>query len=133
MLYDIQHIGLNLSAETAFQYIAEAKNLPAWTNAFTAVSDDGKAVLMTPQGKVEIGLKVISDAQSGTVDWLMTFPDGSEGIANSRVTPLPDNNSVYSFVLTPPPAPLEQLEGALKQQSAILASELKELKKILEK
>ena len=39
---------------------------------------------------------------------------------------------IFSFVLTPPPVPLEQLEGALEAQSRTLAEELKKLKEILE-
>lgn len=39
---------------------------------------------------------------------------------------------VYSFVLTPPPVPLEQMEGALAAQSITLAKELRQLKSILE-
>jgi hypothetical protein len=35
-------------------------------------------------------------------------------------------------VLTPPPVPLEELEGALEAQSAILTQELAALKRILE-
>ena len=80
-----------------------------------------------------ITLKVIADKNIGNVDWLMTFPDDSIGNAYSRVTPLSQGVSLYSFILTPPPVPLEELEGALEQQASILEKELDKLKGLLEK
>ncbi len=46
--------------------------------------------------------------------------------------PLGAEDNVYSFVLLPPPVPLEHLEGALEQQSRRLKEELASLKAILE-
>jgi hypothetical protein len=46
--------------------------------------------------------------------------------AHSRVTPH-RGKSIYTFVLEAPPAPLEELEGALAEQSRILADELSSL------
>ena len=39
---------------------------------------------------------------------------------------------MFSFVLMPPVAILEQLEGGLEQQSLTLAGELRRLKELLE-
>jgi hypothetical protein len=46
---------------------------------------------------------------------------------------LTERETVYTFVLLPPPVPLEQLEGALEQQSHTLKEELARLKTLLEK
>ncbi len=46
---------------------------------------------------------------------------------------LPQWANAFSFTLTPPPVPLEELEGALEQQTVILEKELEKLKGILEK
>ena len=88
--------------------------------------------MRTPSGEVEIGLDVRASVQTGTVDWYMTFPDGSIAVAYSRVVELNCDSCVFSFNLMPPPVPLEQLEGALEMQSKILAEELAKLKGILE-
>lgn len=130
--FDVQGVDLQTTREAAFAYIADPTHLPQWTNAFAAVTD-GKAMLRTPAGEVEIDLIVRSSEQHGTVDWFMTFPDGSVATAFSRVVALDAEHCAYTFVLTPPPVPLEQLEGTLKAQSRILAEELLNLKRILER
>lgn len=132
MLYAIRSIVIQQPFSTVYGYISNPENLPEWANAFSVVSDDG-ALLETPQGKVPIKLKTLSDKHAGNIDWLMTFPDGSEGVAYSRVSSLSKETTLYSFTLTPPPVPLEELEGALSQQTLILEKELITLKKILEK
>ena len=132
MLYAIRSIIINKPYFDVFDYISRPENLPEWANAFSSVAD-GKALLETPQGQVPISLETLSEKEIGNVDWLMTFPDNSQGTAFSRVSPMPDNSALYSFKLTPPPVPLEELEGALEQQVSILESELKKLKSILEK
>lgn len=129
--YDLQDIDLNVPKDMAFSFISDAKNLPKWTNAFTSINNN-KAVMQTPSGKVEIELEVHASAEFGTVDWRMIFPDQSVATAFSRITKANKNQSVYSFVLMPPPVPLEDIEGALEAQSQILQEELKKLKGLLE-
>lgn len=96
--------------------IADSAQLPQWTNAFASVGN-GKAMLRTPNGEVEIGLDVQTFVEQGTIDWWVTFTDGSIAVAYSRVVALDEKNCAYTFVLTPPPVPLEQLEGALEAQA----------------
>ncbi|MFK5974836.1 MAG: hypothetical protein QM485_16355, partial [Flavobacteriaceae bacterium] len=87
---------------------------------------------VTPNGDLNIEMKTIISKDLGTVDWIMTMPDGSIGKAFSRIT---ENGSstIYSFVLLAPPVSLEQLEGALSAQKLLLADELVDLKKLLER
>jgi hypothetical protein len=132
MLFAVQNIGLAVPAAKAHAYLADPATLPEWTNAFAQVGEAGKALLRTPQGEVPIELDVRSDLGSGIVDWYMTFPDGSLATAHSRIVALSEGTCAYSFLLTPPPVPLEALEGALEQQTGILAEELQKLKAILE-
>lgn len=130
--FDVQAISLHISQQQAFAFISDANHLPDWAQAFASV--DGKRALMrTPSGEVEIGLDVRASSETGTIDWYMNFPDGSVAVAYSRVVALTLDSCVYSFVLTPPPVPLEQLEGALEMQSKTLAEELIKLKGILER
>ena len=129
--YDLQGIDLNVPKGKAFTFIAEPENLPKWTNAFASVSQ-GKAVMQNPEGAIEIALEVQSSAEYGTVDWRMTFPDQSVATAFSRIVEADQEHCIYSFILMPPPVPLEQLEGALEAQSQILEKELGTLKALLE-
>ena len=129
--FDTQSVQIGIPAAEAFAFIADPANLPLWTNAFKSAGG-GRAVLETPQGAVDIELETVTDGVAGTVDWHMTFPDGSLGQAFSRVTPDGKDKSIYTFVLMAPPVPLEALEGALEAQMAILAEELTGLKSRLE-
>lgn len=130
-LFDVQGIDLAVASARAFAYVADPAHLPSWTSAFARVAN-GRALMRTPQGEVEIDLAVLASEVQGTIDWRMTFPDGSVAMAFSRIVALDRDRSIYTFVLTPPPVPLEQLEGALDAQSRTLAEELHRLKVILE-
>ena len=51
----------------------------------------------------------------------MLFPDGVRASAHSRLLDLGEGRFAYAFVLSAPPVTLEQVEGALEQQSRNLA------------
>ena len=129
--FDVQSIGINANHKDVFEFVAKPENLPFWTNAFSK-ADEKSAVLVTPQGELPIEMETVVSAKLGTVDWIMTMPDGSIGKAYSRIS---ENGkaTIYSFTLLAPPVPLEQIEGALTAQKLLLAKELIDLKKMLEK
>jgi hypothetical protein len=129
--FDVQSIAIEKPADTVFEFVADPANLPKWTNAFKS-ADAQSAMLETPGGTVSIKLETVALRDTGTVDWKMSFPDGTVGTAFSRITPDGENRSIYSFVLMAPPVPLKMLEGALTEQMAILARELIALKARLE-
>ena len=129
--YDVQSISISRPFADVFDYLADPHNLPEWTNAFKS-ADHEQAELVTPQGSVPIKMRTDAQRSSGLIDSYMTFPDGGEGVAFSRVTPDGEDRSIYTFVLMAPPVALEQIEGALSEQSEILARELVKLKEILE-
>ncbi|TAL49378.1 SRPBCC family protein [Patescibacteria group bacterium] len=127
--YDVQSVFINAGFEKVFNYIADPANLPKWTRAFS-YADSKKAVLSTPNGKLEVGLEIKISKELGVVDWHMTMSDGSIASAYSRITHN-GKASVYTFVLMAPPGPIEQVEGTLKQQMELLREELQNLQKIL--
>ena len=127
--FDVQSIGINANHRKVFEFVAKPENLPLWTKAFTK-ADNKSAVMVTPNGELKIVLKTVVSKEFGTVDWIMTMPDGSIGKAFSRITEN-GNSTVYSFVLLAPPVSLEELEGALEAQKLLLADELLELKNLL--
>lgn len=129
--YDVQSIDLDVDRDAAFDFIADVSCLPRWTSAFAEVSG-GRAVMRTPAGEAEVELEVAADRARGTVDWIMTFADGSKETAYSRLVARDGSRTIFSFVLLPPQAALEELEGGLEQQAATLAEELARLKRELE-
>jgi hypothetical protein len=127
--FDVQAVALAAPFDRAFQYIAEPARLPEWTSAFRSVSGD-RAQLATPRGAVDVGLRVDASAQTGTIDWTITFPDGIVARAFSRLVDIGPRR-LYTFVLLAPPVPLEALEGALAEQSRTLREELATLQRKL--
>ena len=130
--FRLESVRIRTATEKAFEYISDPTNLPRWTNAFKAV-DHGKAIMATPGGTMEVGLQVKASASQGTIDWHMTFPDGSLASAFSRLVPETNESCIYGFTLLSPPVPLEQLEGTLNQQAEVLREELTRLNEILSK
>lgn len=129
--YDVQSIHISATRDQVHAFVSKPENLPKWTHAF-AYADSNQAEMRTPSGSIRVALKTESHSEAGTVDWHMGMPDGSVGHAFSRVTVDGKNASIFSFVLMAPPVPLERLEGALAEQMKTLASELKNLKGIIE-
>lgn len=129
--FDVQGVHIRAPRARAFAFIADPTKLPRWAEAFESV-DGVRAILRTPQGNAKIGLRVDASPDQGTVDWRMTFPDGTIARAYSRLVELDESGCVFTFVLTPPPVPLEAVEGALEAQSRTLAKELQTLKEVLE-
>jgi uncharacterized protein YndB with AHSA1/START domain len=131
-MFDVQGIEITAPRRKVFEFLRETANLPRWAHAFKSVGN-GRARLETPAGTVDVGLRVTAYVDTGVVDWRLTFPDGGVGIAQSRVTETTRGTCIYSFVLHAPPVALEQVEGALETQRALLQSELATLKSLMER
>jgi hypothetical protein len=131
-MFDVQGIEIIAPQRKVFEFLKEPGNLPRWAHAFVSAGED-RARLETPAGAVDVGLDVSADAATGVVDWRLTFPDGSVSLAHSRVTETTRGTCIYTFVLHAPPVALENVEGALNAQRAILASELMTLKSMIER
>ena len=129
--FDVQGIEIHAPRGRVFEFIRNPANLPKWAQAFQS-ADERSARLETPAGAVDVGLRVAAEPTAGTIDWRMEFPDGTVGVAQSRVTETTRGTSIYSFVLHAPPVPLEQIEGALEAQVVTLRSELGTVKSLLE-
>lgn len=130
-MFDVQGIEITAPRQKVFEFVRDPANLPRWAHAFASAAD-GRARLETPTGSLDVGLDVAADAGTGVVDWRLAFPDGSVGLAQSRVTETTRGTCIYSFVLHAPPVALEHVEGALEAQCALLRSELATLKTLME-
>jgi hypothetical protein len=100
--FDVQGIEIEATQRKVFEFVKEPANLPRWAHAFGSVGN-GRARLETPSGAVDVGLDVMADADTGVVDWRLNFPDGTVGLAHSRVTGTSRATCIYSFVLHAPP------------------------------
>ncbi len=125
--FDVQSVEIEAAARAVFDYLSRPDTLPEWAHAFRRV-DGTRATLATPKGSVEVELTVEAAWPPGCVDWLLRFPDESLARAHSRVVPGITGRSIYTFVLLAPPVPLEQIEGALAEQSRTLRTELETLR-----
>lgn len=130
-MFDVQGIEIRAPRAKVFEFLSHPGNLPRWAHAFKS-ADDKNARLETPAGAVDVQMDTLADAGAGTVDWRLEFPDGSVGLAQSRVTETTRGTCIYSFVLHAPPVALEQVEGALDAQRATLQTELATLKSLME-
>jgi len=130
-MFDVQGVEIVAPPQKVFEFLRVPGNLPRWAQAFVSAGN-GRARLETPAGAIDIALDVEANTEAGTVDWRLTFPDGGVGLAQSRVTETTRDTCIYSFVLHAPPVALEQIEGALDAQSAVLRSELATLKSLME-
>jgi hypothetical protein len=119
-MFDVQGVEITAPRRKVFEFLREPGNLPRWAHAFVSAGN-GRARLETPAGAVDAGLRVTADADTGIIDWRLAFPDGSLGIAQSRVTETTRGTCIYSFVLHAPPVALEHVEGALDAQRALLS------------
>ncbi len=130
--FDVQSIAINAKPARVFEFLAEPSNVPKWAKGFSEVNGE-TALMETSNGKMKIGMRMDCHPAHGTIDTIMTMPDGSIGKAFSRVIENDEGkSSIFSFVLLAPPAPLEKIEGILAEQKKQLAEELLLLKSILE-
>ena len=104
-MFDVQGIEIVAPRAKVFEFLREPGNLAQWAHAFVS-AEEGRARLEAPAGAVDVGLDVSADAETGTVDWRLAFPDGSVGVAQSRVTDTTRGTCIYSFVLHAPPVAL---------------------------
>ena len=133
-MFDVQGIEIRAPRAKVFEFLSHPGNLPRWAHAFKS-ADDRNARLETAAGAVDVHLDTLADVGAGTVDWRLEFPDGSVGLAQSRVTDTTRGTCIYSFVLHAhaPSVALELIEGALEAQRTTLQSELAMLKALMER
>ncbi len=127
--YEVLETEIQAHYDKVFSYIADPKNLPEWAILFES-ADENSAVIDFPSGKTKIQLDTVTN-NSGVIDWHMHMPDGNIEIVHSRVSKLPNGNSLYIFVFNAPPVLDDELADALKTQKEMVTKELANLRRIL--
>jgi hypothetical protein len=97
MRADTQTITLPVSFEEVFAFLAQPENLPRWAVGFArGIRREGDDwIVQTIQG--EMPIRVVADAERGTIDFQMRVAPGLEGVAYSRVI---RNDSGAEYVFT---------------------------------
>lgn len=130
--FDVQAIAIEAPLETVFDYVADPATLSEWTHALQSTGL-GHARMTTPNGAIDIGLRVEADRKTGVIDWVLEFPGAQVVRAEARAVRNGAQGTIFLFVLHSPPVPQEQVEGTLAQQKLILQQELRTLKQRLER
>ena len=127
----LEGISIDRPATDVFKFVSDRYTLPTWTKAFKKVTTDG-ADYETPGGTVPIGLDVIADRDTGTVDWVMTFPDGNIARAFGRVVAEESSARASVQFFFAPTLPPDARAATLEHLSAIIREEFTVLKQTLE-
>ena len=96
--FDVRAIEIRPPRQPLFEFLRIPGKSAALGAGFVSAEHD-RARLETPAGAVDIGLKVLTNADAGTVDWRLLFPEGGIGVAHSRVIETTRGSCIYSFVL----------------------------------
>ena len=120
MRADTQTITVPVSAEVAFDFLAQPENLPRWAVGFArGIRREGDAwIVQTAQG--ELPVRVVADAARGTIDFHLGVAPGLEAVAYSRVVPN-DSGAEYVFTQFQLPGMADEVFAA---QRAALTEEL---------
>src|SRR5947207_5383317 len=97
-MFDVQGVEIVATRAKVFEFLRKPCNLPLWARAFVS-AEQGRARLETPRGAVDVDLDVSADVETGTVDWRLAFPNGSVGVAQSRVTQTTRGTCICSLLL----------------------------------
>jgi hypothetical protein len=120
-------VTLNAAAGSVFGFLAEIENAPRWATEFIQElrreGDDYRVV--TPMG--ELLYRIEADADTGVIDIRVGLHPGALALFPTRVIPLPDGRSAYSFTMFRAP---ESPDEAFEDQYASLRRELAGLQRL---
>lgn len=88
---------LDAPKAAVFRYLASVDNLPRWANEFARELkyEDGKAKVVNGLG--EFYFKIAADEQTGVIDMYAGPTEDELALFPTRVVPLPDGRSAYTF------------------------------------
>ena len=120
---------LDAPKETVFAYLAEIDNLPKWATEFARELrfEDGKAKVVNGLG--EFFFSIDADADTGVIDMYAGPSEAELALFPTRVVPLPDGRSVYSFTMFQAPGMPDDLFEA---QHASLQREFENIRREVE-
>jgi hypothetical protein len=89
--------------ERVFAYLAEIENLPRWATEFARELKvvDGKAKVVNGLG--EFHFRIDADESTGVIDMYAGPTEEALALFPTRVVPLPDGRSAFTFTMFQPP------------------------------
>jgi len=120
---------LDAPKERVFAYLAEIDNLPKWATEFARELrfEDGKTKVVNGLG--EFYFSIDADAETGVIDMYAGPSEAELALFPTRVVPLPDGRSVYSFTMFQAPGMPDDL---FESQHASLQREFENIRREVE-
>ncbi len=97
---ETQSIESDAGPEAIWALLADPGHIPDWAPAFAdAVTGDDQSGWRAMKGGQEFALRVVTNQDAGTVDYLRAIAPGREGGAYIRALPRPGGGSVVVMTL----------------------------------
>ena len=115
--------------QDVFAYLSEIHNLPKWATEFARELrfEDGKAKVVNGLG--EFYFSIDADVETGVIDMYVGPSEHELMLFPTRVVPLPDGRSVYSFTMFQAPGMPDDL---FESQHASLRREFENIRREVE-
>ena len=90
---------LDAPKTAVFRYLSSVDNLPRWATEFARELkyEDGKAKVVNGLG--EFYFRIAADEQTGVIDMYAGPTEDELALFPTRVVPLPDGRSAYTFTM----------------------------------
>ena len=100
---------LDAPKEVVFDYLSRLENLPEWATEFAQELkyEGGKPKVVNGLG--EFHFRIEADAETGVIDMYAGPTEDELGLFPTRVVPLPDGKSAYSFTMFKTPEMPDEL------------------------
>jgi hypothetical protein len=120
---------LDAPKEDVFAFLSEIDNLPKWATEFARELrfEEGKAKVVNGLG--EFYFSIDADVETGVIDMYAGPSDDELVLFPTRVVPLPDGRSMYSFTMFQAPGMPDEL---FESQHASLKREFENIRRELE-
>jgi hypothetical protein len=120
---------LDAPREDVFAFLSEIDNLPKWATEFARELrfEEGKAKVVNGLG--EFYFSIDADVETGVIDMYAGPSDDELVLFPTRVVPLPDGRSMYSFTMFQAPGMPDEL---FESQHASLKREFENIRRELE-
>jgi len=120
---------LDAPKEDVFAYLSEIENLPKWATEFARELRfvDGKAKVLNGLG--EFYFSIDADVENGVIDMYAGPSEDELMLFPTRVVPLPNGRSAYSFTMFQAPGTPDDL---FESQHASLRREFENIRRAVE-
>ena len=124
---ETQSIESHAAPEAILALLADPRRIPEWAPAFVdAVTAEGQSGWRATKGGRDFTLRVVTNQDAGTIDYLREIAPGRQAGAYMRALPRPGGGSVVIMTLPLPP------DGERSALAATLRGELNALVSLVE-